>query len=151
MIHRPGGGLIDGAVHGGGPMLGDDDAVGAHGVGGANNGAEIVGIFDAVQEHDERILAFFFRQGQHIFDAAVGEVGNKCHDALMVLAARHFVQAGFFTLLNVDAQFLGPAANFFHGAVFGALLNVDFIGHFVQGFQDGVSAVDHGRFHSSSL
>jgi len=50
-----GGGFSDGSGDGGGAALGDDDAVDAGTVGGAEEGTEVVGIFDPVEGKEEAL------------------------------------------------------------------------------------------------
>src|ERR1019366_122105 len=62
-----GGGLYRGAGEPGGAALGDNDAIGAGAVGGANESAEIVRVLHAVEDHQKAVLGVpLFQQGVHV-------------------------------------------------------------------------------------
>ena len=67
-----GGGLGDGGGDGRGAALGQDDAVDARAVGGAEERAEVVGVFDAVEGEEEAVVRGRSRRGgfrcQQVFD-----------------------------------------------------------------------------------
>ena len=77
-----GGGFGYGGGDGCGTALGDDDAVDTCAVGGAKEGAEVVGIFDAVEGEEEVMFAIGF--GTHeVFDAEELALFDDGEDALM--------------------------------------------------------------------
>src|SRR5438477_4363167 len=57
-----GGNLSDSGSHAGGAALGNHNAIGAGRIGGADDGAQIVRIFHAIEHHDEGKLAAALRQ-----------------------------------------------------------------------------------------
>ena len=78
-----GGGLGRDGREGGGAALGEDDAVDARAVGGAEEGAEIVGVFDAV-EREEKMMAGGTDGGvEKIFEGEEFALADEGDDALM--------------------------------------------------------------------
>jgi hypothetical protein len=77
-----GGGLCDGGGDGGGAAFGEDDSVDACAVGGAEEGAEVVGIFDAVEGEEEAVLAVLFG-GEEVFDSEEFAFADDGEDALV--------------------------------------------------------------------
>ena len=81
-----GGGLGDGRGDGSGAALGQDDAVDTGTVGGAEERAEVVRVFDAVESEEEFVLAWLFG-GQQVFDGEELPLAHHREDALMGIGA----------------------------------------------------------------
>lgn len=93
------------AVRPTGAAFGDNDAVGAGEVCRADNGAEIVRVFDAVQQKEERIFLSLFGKGIHFFDVTVMKGGDTGNDALMASCLAHMVEAVLWDKVDHDAAF----------------------------------------------
>src|SRR5579862_3079540 len=102
MLAGSGGGLGDCAGHGSGTAFGDDDAIGSRGVGGAQDGSEIVGIFDAVEYNDQRILISL--GGDYVGEIVV--LLGRCdgNDSLMRGVSGHAVEFGALKKAHWDAD-----------------------------------------------
>ena len=84
-----GAGLDDGGRNGSAAPLGDDDAVGAAQQRRAHHRAQIVGVLDAVAQHEEGRLALLFGDVQQLLHRDVGDLAGKGGHALMALGAGH--------------------------------------------------------------
>ena len=92
MLAGSGGCLGDSSSDGGGAAFGDDDAVSPGGIGGAEDGSEIVRVFDAVEHDDQRILCAL--GGDHVREVVILLGGGDGDHALMRCVARHAVKFG---------------------------------------------------------
>ncbi len=82
-----GGGLGDGGGDGGGAAFGQDDAVDAGAVGGAEQRAEVVGVFDAVEGEEEAVCSPVFFRGEQVFDGEEGALADHGEGALVGVGA----------------------------------------------------------------
>ena len=146
-----GGGFGYGGGDGGGASLREDDAVYSGAVGGADEGAEVVGIFDAVEGKEEAVLAVFFG-GEEVFDGEEFALADDGEDALVGIGAG---EAGELVAgLDGDAD-VGGAAKFddafetFVATFAGYADVVELAGTGADGLLDGMEAVQN--FHDSSL
>ena len=92
MLARSGGGLCDRASDCRCAALGDDNTVGSGGVGRAHEGAEVVRVFNAIENEDERILAAL--GADYVVEVAVLFRRSHGHDALMSRSPGHLVEFG---------------------------------------------------------
>ena len=83
MLRRARARLVHHSGKPGGAPLGDDDAVDARALSGAQNRAEIVRIGDLVTHDDERVLAPLGGTFQNILDRGVFAHCRLCNDALV--------------------------------------------------------------------
>src|ERR1700752_1223916 len=90
MLAGSGRGFGDGSGDGGGAAFGDDEAVGSGGVGGAQDGSEIVGILDAVEHNDQRILVSL--GGDYVGEIGVLLGRRDGNDSLMRSVSGHAVE-----------------------------------------------------------
>ena len=86
MLGGSSGGLGHGSGDRSGTAFGEDDAIDACAVGGAEKSAEVVGVFNAVERKEEAILAIFFG-GEEIFDGEEFALADDSEDALMRVGA----------------------------------------------------------------
>lgn len=86
MLESTGGSFGDGFGEWGGAALGNENRRGCGGVCGADDGSEVVGIFDAI-EQDEQLGA-----GDDIFEPNVALRGSEGHDTLVRRAIRGTVE-----------------------------------------------------------
>jgi hypothetical protein len=142
-----GGGLGDGAGDGGRAPLGEDDAVDTGSVGGAEESAEVVGVFDAVECEEEAVLAVGFG-GEEVFDGEELALADDGEDSLMGVGAG---EAGELVAgLDGDADFGGAAElDEAFEAVVAALAGyadvIELAGAGADGLLDWVEAVEN--FH----
>jgi len=80
----------DGSSNGRSPSLRNDHTVGACCVGGAQDRAQIVGIFHAIEDEHERILSAL--GSDHVIEIAVLLRRRYCYHALVCRVARHAVE-----------------------------------------------------------
>lgn len=145
------GGFGDGAGDGGGAALGEDDAVDTGSVGGAEEGAEVVWVFDAVECEEEVVLAVGFG-GEEVFDGEELALADDGEDALVGVGAG---EAGELVAgLDGDADFGGSAElDEAFEAVVAALAGyadvIELAGTGADGLLNWVEAVEN--FHGSSL
>ena len=101
-----------------GAALGRDDSVGAGGECGANDSAEVVGIFYAIQQNDEADLAFsLIGAGENIFD---GGGGARCGDgdyALMLASVGKSIKLAAIFKAHGNAAFARELDDFFDAGV----------------------------------
>ncbi len=142
-----GGGLGDGAGDGGGAALGEDDAVDTGSVGGAEESAEVVGVFDAVEGEEEAVLAVGFGS-EEVFDGEELALADDGEDALVGVGAG---EAGELVAgLDGDADFGGAAEldeafEAFVAALAGYADVIELAGAGADGLLDWVEAVEN--FH----
>ena len=91
-----GGGFGDGFRKPGGAAFRDDDGAGSRGMGGADDRAEIVRIFDAVQDDEE------FGRGGDIFEFGVLLFSSERDDSLMRFDAGEAIERA--TILKADRR-----------------------------------------------
>ena len=65
---------------------GDDDGIYTGTLARTGNGTEITHIGNAVEHHEERVLAFFVKEGNQLFGFLVSHRRNEGDNALVVLA-----------------------------------------------------------------
>ena len=61
-------------------------------IGGPDNGPQIMGVLNTIQQKQKGRLSLFFRRFQHIFHLCVFIGGSIGHNALMMAGFRHGVQ-----------------------------------------------------------
>lgn len=143
----PHGGLPGTGGHAGGAALGHDHAVAAEGGDGADDGAEVARVGDAVECDDQRVLAVVVGGGCEVLRLRVLVRRDLEDEALVVEAVRHAVELGARGFHQVD---VAACAGELEGLA-DALVVVDVLldvqrggGHAVaQGLEDGVAADDH--------
>ncbi len=151
VLGGPGGGLGYGSGDGRRATLGDDDAVDSGAVGGAEESAEVVGIFDAVEGEEEAVLAVLFG-GEEVFDGEEPALADDGDDALMGVGAG---EAGeLVTGLDGEADVgvtaeLGYAFETLVATLAGDADVIERAGTGADGLLDGVEAEQN--FHPSSL
>ena len=151
VLGGPGGGFGDGAGDGGRAALGENDAVDTSSVGGAEEGAEVVWVFDAVEGEEEAVLAVGFR-GEEVFDGEELALADDGEDALVGVGAG---EAGeLVARLDGDTDF-GGSAEFDEAfeAVVTALAGyadvIELAGAGADGLLNWVEAVEN--FHPSKI
>ena len=87
MLGCPGGGLGDGSGEWCGAALGEEDAVDACAVGGAEERAEVVGVFDAVECQEEAITGGADGCVEEVFEREEFAFAEEGDDALVVVGA----------------------------------------------------------------
>jgi hypothetical protein len=140
-----------GAGDRGGAAFGDDDSVYSGAVGCAQECAEVVRVFYAVEGKEEAVLAVFFG-GEEVFDGEEFALADDGEDALVGIGAG---EAGELVAgLDGDAD-VGGAAKFddafetFVATFAGYADVVELAGTGADGLLDGMEAVQN--FHDSSL
>ena len=85
-----GGGLGDGRRDGGGAALGQEDAVDAGAVGGAEQRAEVVRVFNAVEGEEEAVAAGSLARaaGEQVFEVEEGALADEGDGSLVGVGAR---------------------------------------------------------------
>ena len=89
-----GGGLPGAGGHAGRAPLGHDDAVAAEGGDGADDGAEVARVGDAVEGDDQRVLAVVVGGGGEVLGVRVLVRRDLEDQALVVEAVGHPVELG---------------------------------------------------------
>jgi hypothetical protein len=142
-----GGGFGDDGGERGGAALGEEDAVDAGAVGGAKEGAEVVGVFDAIEGEEEAVAAGAGGGVEEIFEGEEFALAEEGDDAL--------VGVGFAVACELVARFGGDADGFGAGelenglharvlagfAFAGDAEVVNLAGACAKSFFDGVQAV----------
>jgi hypothetical protein len=146
-----GGGLGYGSGDGSRAALGEDDTVDSGTVGGAEESAEIVGVFDSVEGKEEAMLAVFFG-GEEIFDGEELAFADDGEDALVGVGAGETCE--LVTRLDGDADASGAAEidealEAFVSTFAGDADVIELAGTGADGLLDGMEAVQN--FHPSSL
>ena len=95
-------GLVAAHGHAGGALVGDDDARGAHDLGGAHDSAKVTVVGHMVEYDDERRTVA--RAVEDIGDIGIGEVTNLERNALVSAMARQCVELRARHILNADAR-----------------------------------------------
>ena len=144
MGHRAGGGFGNHSGEAGGAALGNDDAVGPGGVGGADHRTQVVGVGDLVAHHQQGGLALV---PGGLKDALHTDVlPDRCQgdDALVGMGAAHGVQLPPVRLHHHHARRPGFGGNMSQGLVRLSLLEVNFVNRLPcpQGLNDGVAPLD---------
>ena len=117
MRERAGGGAFNGVGQAGGAAFRNYDAVGAGGERGANNGAEIVRIFDAVEKNEEALRSFGCEQ---VFEFDRGFRGAECGHALMFARAGEAIELDAIFESYGDAFRVGELDDGFHAVAVAA-------------------------------
>ena len=142
-----GGGFTHHGGQTGGAALGDDDAVGARALGGADDRAQIVGIGQLVAHHDEGSLSLFAGGVEDVLHAGVLPHGGHGDDALVGVGAAHEVQLAPVGLHHHHVLGAGLGGNVAQSGVGLALGQIDFVDgdpgaqgldHRVAAFNDAV-------------
>lgn len=141
-----GGGARDGVGEGGGAALGNDDAGGSGGERGANDGAEVVRVFDAIEENEES-GRIFLCGGEEVFEIEGAAGGEESDDALMVAGGCEAVEAGTIFKADRNVGGAGKANEFFDAVAVAAAGDVEAVERApgAQRFKDGVDAGEEGH------
>ena len=91
-LGRTGAGLDNGGGHGRAAPLGDDDAVGSAQQSRAHHRAQIMGVLDAVTQHQERGLPLLSGNVQQVLHGHIFDLAGKGSHALVALGAGHQAQ-----------------------------------------------------------
>ena len=95
-------GLVAAHGHAGGALVGDDDARGAHDLGGAHDSAKVTVVGHMVEHHDKcRTLACAV---ENIGNISIGEVAHLERDALVSAMARQRIELCTRHVLNADTR-----------------------------------------------
>ena len=86
VLEGPGRDRVDGLCQAGRAPLGQDEAVGPRPLGAADDGAEVLGVLDLVENDDEGLG----RAGQDVLERGIALRGDLGHDALV--AGRDLVE-----------------------------------------------------------
>ena len=111
VFHRPGGGLIHRGGQSGGPPLGDDDPMGPHGLGGADDSPQVVGVLQLVADDKKRRLAPVLGKLKKVLQPGVIVGGGHGDHPLMVPPAAEGVQLDGADLLQGDSPLLDHGDN----------------------------------------
>jgi hypothetical protein len=127
-------------------VAGEDQAVAAGGFGAAGEGAEVVGVFDAVEGEEEGGLPAGEGGGQELGQADGLDGGHDGQDALVGAAAGFGVDQGAGDGLDLDAAALGEVEEVAEGGSAGAGGEEDPVhgAAGAQGLDDGTAALDQG-------
>jgi len=87
VLGGPGGGFGDDGGDGGRAAFGKEDAVYAGAVGGSEERAEVVGVFDAVEGEEETVLRGGIPGGEEVFDGEKGALADEGDGSLMGVGA----------------------------------------------------------------
>ena len=142
---RAGGGACDGVGESGGSAFGNDHTVRACGEGGANDGAEIVRIFDAVEKDDEAfasVIGAFVGGGENAFERRRSARGGQGDDSLMIFRVGETIQLAAVFKADGNIARTSELDNFFDARVLAAARDQDAIegAARVERFADGVDA-----------
>ena len=147
-----GGGFGDDGADGSGAALGEDDAVDTGTVGGAEQGAEVVGVFDSVEGEEEAVSAGSGGGVEQVFEGEEGAFAQESDDALVGvgLGVAGELVAGFG--VDADAGGAGELEHAIHARV--AAVTCD--GDVVQPPGTGPESLFHRmqaveNFHASSV
>jgi len=139
VLQGPGRNGVDGFRQAGGAALGQDQAVGSGPFGAADDGSEVLGVFDLVEDDDEGLG----RAGQDVLEGGVLLGRDLGHDALV--AGRDQVQPLGRHENHGDVMRLGFVDDLADPGVAALLLDedlVDPLGRGSQGFEEGIDADD---------
>ena len=150
MRESSGGGASDRVGESGGAAFGDDDAVCSGGERGANDGAEVVGVFDAVEKDDETTLAIGgVGGGENVFECGGSAGGGDSDDALMIAGVGKAIELSAVFEADGDAALARELHDFFDAGVLPAFGDEDAVEGVAgfEGFADGVDAGEtvHGK------
>ena len=118
--------------------------MGAGALGGAEDGAQIVGVGDLIAHHQQGRFPPLCCRGEDALHRDVLPHGGQSDDALMGVGAGNAVQLAAVGLHHHDARVPGPGGDVAQGLVRLALGNVDLVdgGAHPQGFDHRVAALD---------
>ena len=113
-------------------------------LGGTDDCSQIMGIGDAVAQHQPRVLPPLPGQSQHILHAAIGHSGTQGDDALMGAGDAHGIQLPAIDFLGGDTLLPGLGHQMAQGAD-GSLGKIDLVDFpaAAQGLGDGVAPLQH--------
>jgi len=94
----------DGRQSGRSPLR-NEDAMDASRLSGSDDGAQVLGIFDAVENDEKRRLALLTSQFENVFRTVVGFGRDKGNDPLMIAVGNQPVEGR--GRLDVDRNMLG--------------------------------------------
>jgi hypothetical protein len=141
MFQSAGRSLRDGLGQPCGAAFGDHDGAGSRSVSGANDGAQVVRIFDSVQ-HDQK-----FGSGGDVFELRVFLFGTESDDTLMGLGAGETVQRA--SVFETHGRFVGSGEvdDFLEAMAPGATRDDDAFerAFCAQSFGDGMNTNQDGQ------
>jgi hypothetical protein len=107
-------------------MLGHHDALYPGAFRRADNGAQVLRVFNAVQQQNERGFLAFSGVFQDFWNGGVGKQIDFRYHPLMI-ERRHLIQDLFIRALDEHIPFLGQGGQFFQAGTAAALLKVYFM------------------------
>ena len=127
------------------PKPGDDHAVNARTLRGTDDRAEIVGVLQLVENHEEGRLAALLRVGEDVLHRAVFLGGGKGDNALVRSAAAEEIQLGAVGFLDGNLLFARLGEDSHHRTAAVAARHQDLINGSAaaDGLADGVPARDN--------
>ena len=108
------GGARDRVGEGRGAAFGDDDSLGACGERRADDGAQVVGVFHAVEQDDDATVAGWIGVSENVFERAGGACGDDGDDALVIFGVGEAVELAAVFEADGDALFSCELNNFFY-------------------------------------
>jgi len=94
MVNRPSGRFGDHRGQPNGPSFRDKDTMRTSALRRPKNSAEVVWVFDAVQDHQQRRLLPLDRTIQNLFLSLIGFSRSKGHDTLMLAIGNETIEGG---------------------------------------------------------
>ena len=144
MGHRSRGGLRHHSGEARAAALGDDDPVGPGALGGADDGAQVVGVGNFVADDQQGVLPLVGGGLEDALHADVLPHRRQGDDALVGVGAAHAVQLPLVGLHHHDARRPGLGGDVPQRLVRLPLLEVNFVNVLPrpQGLDDGVASLD---------
>ncbi len=133
-------------IHSHGAALGNDDAIHTGGIGRAQNRAQVVRIFHAVEHDQERPLTTAFLQ--QVFDVGIFLRRSNCDHSLVVAGRREAIQVRTRNGAHRHAQRAALADDLVHALIVAFARHADVLegtSAGLQRFQNGVDAVNDGH------
>jgi RNA polymerase sigma-70 factor (ECF subfamily) len=152
VLDRAGGGFGGDGAEGGGAALGGDDAVDAGTVGGTQQGAEVLRVFDAIEREQESVFARDVSRDEEIFEVGELFAADEGDDALVSGGFGELGKVVAWFHAQADAVFAaerGEAIEFSVGPVAGEADVVEGPGAGTHCFLHGMEAVQN--VHLSSV
>ncbi len=122
---------------------------------GADDGAQVVGVFDAVEQDDDATVAGWIGVSENVFERAGGACGDDGDDALVIFGVGEAVELAAVFEADGDALFSCELNNFFYAGVLAAFGDNNAVDGALglKGFADGVDAGEavDGRHARNSL
>jgi hypothetical protein len=150
MREGSGGGSGDGVCEARGAAFGNYDAMRAGRQSCTDDGAEVVGVFNAIEENDEADLTFgLVGASENVFESCGGSGSGHGDYALMLAGAGEAIQLAAIFEADGDAALAGKLDDLFNAGILAALGDEDAVegGAGFESFADGVNASEtiHGE------